>query len=170
MVVAVAIGTVTAALRSFAKPKSSRRAPLLVSMMLAGQRLAFQVLHHEEGGAALVADVEERADVRVIELRNGLRFAVEALAELRVGGQRAGKGFDRNGAIQPRIERLVNLAHAAGAQLGDDFIGAEAGAGGQRQVVTGNYMCDVQINPLFDGTELVLAGPSCGPAGVSSKN
>ena len=33
-----------------------------------------------------VADVVQRTDVRVIELRDGAGLAVEALAELRIGG------------------------------------------------------------------------------------
>ena len=41
----------------------------------ADQPVAFEVLHDEERGASLLADVVERADVRVIELRDrrGLR-------------------------------------------------------------------------------------------------
>jgi hypothetical protein len=37
------------------------------------------------------------------EPRNGARFAVEACAELRVGGQRLGKHLDRDGAIEARV-------------------------------------------------------------------
>ena len=46
------------------------------------QRLAFEQLHDEVLGVALVADVVERADVRVRELRDRLRLALEALADL----------------------------------------------------------------------------------------
>ena len=42
-------------------------------------------------GAVLVADVVQRADVRMIELRDRARFAVEALAELRIGGETSGR-------------------------------------------------------------------------------
>ena len=49
------------------------------------QRLAFEILHDEERGAILFAHVVQRADVRMIELRDRAGFAVEALAELRVG-------------------------------------------------------------------------------------
>ena len=47
------------------------------------QRLAFEILHDEERGAVLLAHVVQRADVRMIELRDRAGFAIEALAELR---------------------------------------------------------------------------------------
>ena len=42
-------------------------------------------------GAVLLADVVERADVRMVELGDGARFALEALAELRIGREAAGR-------------------------------------------------------------------------------
>jgi hypothetical protein len=38
-----------------------------------------------QGDPTLLADVVQRADVWMIELRDRARFAIEALAELRVG-------------------------------------------------------------------------------------
>jgi hypothetical protein len=92
---------------------------------------ALDVLHDEErdgvraGGGALVADVVQRADVRMVQGRDRARFTLEALAE------RAGDRLDRNGAIQPRVDRAIDLAHAAGADLRGDFVDAEARAGGE---------------------------------------
>ena len=40
--------------------------------------------------------------------------------------------LDRDLALQLRIRGATHLAHAAHTDLGDDFIGAEAGAGCQR--------------------------------------
>ena len=40
----------------------------------------------------------------------------------------------RDVAIQLRVARAIHLAHAAGADLRGDFVGAEAGAGGEGQV------------------------------------
>jgi len=45
-----------------------------------GERLRFEQLHDE----VAVTDVEERPDVRVMELRDRLRFTFEAELELRV--------------------------------------------------------------------------------------
>src|SRR4051812_41599786 len=38
----------------------------------------------------------------------------------------------RDVSVQLRIPRAIDLAHAAGTERRDDFIGAEAGAGNQR--------------------------------------
>ena len=76
-----------------------------------------------------MADVEQRADVRMIERRDGARLAVEAVAQLRVGGERRGEDLDRDGAIEPRIAGAIHLAHPTLADECDDFVGAEAHAG-----------------------------------------
>ena len=76
-----------------------------------------------------VAHVVQRADVGMIELRDRAGLAVEALAELRIGGERVRENLDRDRAIEARVARLVDLAHAAGAEGGEDFVRAEASAG-----------------------------------------
>ena len=45
------------------------------------ERLAFQVLHHQEVDADIGADIVENADVRVLERRDGLRLTQESLSE-----------------------------------------------------------------------------------------
>ena len=99
------------------------------------QRFPVQELHDEKRGARFLADVEERADVRMGEPRDGARFAVEAFAELRVGGQRLGEHFDRDGAIETRVSAFVHLAHAARADLRGHFVDAEAGTGDEGQTL-----------------------------------
>jgi len=54
------------------------------------QRFAFEILHHEEIEPILVPDVVQRADVRVIEARDGARFALQPLAQLGVVGDVSG--------------------------------------------------------------------------------
>ncbi len=44
-----------------------------------GEGIAFDALHHQIIRAVLVADVEEHANVGVIEARDGLGFAFEPL-------------------------------------------------------------------------------------------
>ena len=56
-----------------------REGPLLQSL---DERLALQVLHHQEIGAVLVTHVVERANVGMVQGRNRTRFALEALAEI----------------------------------------------------------------------------------------
>ena len=62
------------------------------------------------------ADVVERADVRMIELRDRARFAIEPLAELRIGGEQVRQDLDRDDAIEAGIAGFVDLAHAARAE------------------------------------------------------
>ena len=93
------------------------------------ERLALQVLHHQEVGVSLPADVEQRADVRMVQPGDGLRFALEALLHFEVLGKVRREHLDGHRAVQPGIGRLVYLAHAAGADRRNDLVGPESGAG-----------------------------------------
>ena len=63
------------------------------------------------------------------ERRQRARLAFEARAQLRVLGEGRAENFDGNDAIEPRVARSVHLAHAAGAERREDFIGAEPSPG-----------------------------------------
>ena len=88
-----------------------------------------RVLHHQEVGVSLPADVEQRADVRMVQPGDGLRFALEALLHFEVLGKVRREHLDGHRAVQPGIGRLVYLAHAAGADRRNDLVGPESGAG-----------------------------------------
>ena len=60
------------------------------------------------------------------------QFAVEAVAEVRIRREVRRQDLDRDGAIEPRVTRLVNLAHPTGADKREDLVGAEPDAGIQR--------------------------------------
>ena len=79
------------------------------------------------------AGVEDRDDVGMRERSDGLRFALEAGAPLRVVRERRRQDLDGDVAAQPRVFRAIHLAHAAGADRGDDFIRTEACFGQERQ-------------------------------------
>ena len=66
--------------------------------------------HHQIRGARLFAHVIQRADVGMCQRGDDLGFAVEALAELRIGGQGLGQDLDRDRAVEPRVARFVDLA------------------------------------------------------------
>ena len=57
------------------------------------ERLALEMLHDEKRGAVMLADVVERADMRMVERRDGARFAFEAGARIRVGRRIAAAEF-----------------------------------------------------------------------------
>ena len=98
-----------------------RHAQRVVERQRAVQGRAFQVLHHEVVGADVVQD----ADVRMIQRGDGPRFVLDALAL--PGHER----LDRHSPAQAGVEGLVDLPHATGTQLGEDFIRAETGARSQ---------------------------------------
>ena len=59
------------------------------------------------------------------ERRDDLRFALEAGKGGRILGQRAGHHLDGDVAVEFRIARSIDLAHAARAEGGEDLIWAE---------------------------------------------
>ena len=59
-----------------------------------------------------------------------LRLALKPREPLRIGGERLGQDLDRDVAIQLRVARAIDLAHAAGAERRQDLVRAEACAGG----------------------------------------
>ena len=93
------------------------------------QRLARQVLHHEVGGAVMLADVVQRADVRVVQPGDGLGLALEAGTAVGVGAELGRQDLDGDAAIEAGVAGLVDLAHAARADGGLDLVGPEARAG-----------------------------------------
>src|SRR5579863_3133583 len=87
-----------------------------------GQSFTFDVLHHEEIGAVLRADIVERADVRMVQRGDSPRFALKALARFRRFGKMLGQNFDGDGAVEARIAGAINLTHAARTYTCDDFV------------------------------------------------
>ena len=125
-------------------PRSRRAGTERATCETRGQRLAFEIFHHQEIDGlddarrviraagrerALAADVVQDADVRVIERRDCPRLALEALTQLRVGGQRTREDLDGDAAIEPRVTGSIDFAHAAGSERFDDFVRTEPRAG-----------------------------------------
>lgn len=81
--------------------------------------------HHD--GALLYA--VDRSDVRVIERRQQLRFPLEARHVLGVAGQRGGKRFDSDVAIELRVAGTVDFAHAACTERREDAVGPSLSPG-----------------------------------------
>ena len=98
------------------------------------ERLAFDQLHDEKRDALRVADVVDRADLRVVQARDDARFAVEPLAESRIGGQRGRQHLERHRSIEPRVTPAVDFSHSARAEQAGDFVGAEESAGSEHHL------------------------------------
>ena len=89
------------------------------------QRLALEILHDEVFGVALAPHVVERADVRMRELRDRLRLALEPLPDFRRRRHVLRQHLHRDRPLQPRVPRLVDLAHPARAQRRKDLVRTE---------------------------------------------
>jgi hypothetical protein len=86
------------------------------------QRLSFEQLHdqvrHRRAGLRQLADVVQRAEVRVAERRQRARLALEPEAHLRIGPAMLGQDFDGHLAVQARVGGAEDVTHPAGADLG----------------------------------------------------
>ena len=74
---------------------------------------------------ALASHVVERADVRMRELRDRLRLPLEALPDLGRRRHVRRQHLHRHRPLQPRVPRLVDLPHPAGAERRQDLVRAE---------------------------------------------
>ena len=81
------------------------------------QRRALQQFHRHEMAAGVLADIVDRADVRMIECRGGAGLALEPFDRTRIPRQLFGEEFQCDGTPQPRVFRPVDDAHAALTQL-----------------------------------------------------
>jgi len=97
-----------------------------------GQRLAVQVFHDNEINAVLVADVVQRADVRMIQAGNNFGLALEALTACRIVSKMRRKNLDSDGAVQARVPRPIYFPHSTSTQRSDDLVRAQSRAVRQR--------------------------------------
>ena len=65
----------------------------------------------------------------MIQRREDFGFALKAREPIAIGRERRRQDLDRDLALQLRVGRPIHLAHPAFADLGGDFVDAEAGAG-----------------------------------------
>ena len=59
----------------------------------------------------------DRGDVRMIQRRERLRFALEPRQALGISGERVGQDLDRDLAAERRVRRAIDLPHPAFADL-----------------------------------------------------
>jgi hypothetical protein len=95
------------------------------------ERLALDELRGDDARPAHLLDVVDGDDVRVVEREDGLRLLLEATRALLVSGEVRGQKFQRHLAVRLRVERQVDLAHPARADLLQNTVRAE-GLPGER--------------------------------------
>ena len=77
------------------------------------QGLALKELADDVRPAAVMPDVVDRQEVRMVEHPGGARFLLEPLQLLLVAGGEVGQYFDRDVAPEARVFRTIDHAHAA---------------------------------------------------------
>src|SRR5579864_1345902 len=77
------------------------------------QRRAFQILHRNKTRAVVLANLINRADVRMIQCGSGARLSPEAFQGMRVLRQVFGKKLDGHEASKFKIFGLEHDTHAA---------------------------------------------------------
>ena len=110
-------------LRDDAAEAVGRDAPVVAH--LGGEVAAVDEAHGDEQRAVLLAGLVDGHDVRMLERRRHARLALEALAELRVGGELGDDDLQRDAPTEPPIGGEVDDAHAAAPDLALDVVGAE---------------------------------------------
>ena len=92
------------------------------------ERAAVDELRDDVLAAVVLADVVHREDVRMIQRRGHLRFALEAPPSRRVE-HLARQKLDAHVPIEPSVGRTVHDAHAAGTERALDAITTDRGPG-----------------------------------------
>ena len=95
------------------------------------QRQPVQKLHGDERFAVLIVNFVDRADVRMIQCRGGLGFALEAAESVRVFGHFIRQELEGNKPAELHILSLIDHAHPATAELLDDAVVAQFKANAQ---------------------------------------
>ena len=93
-----------------------------------GKGFAFNAFHYEELDAVMRSYVVQRADVGVIQTRDGLGLALKAFLQNWILGESWRKNFDGNRTIQTGVSSTVDFAHAARTERRKDLVRAEFGA------------------------------------------
>ena len=92
-------------------------------------------LHHQVFPAALLADVVERADVRMGQRGDGPRLALQAEPQLRVLGELRGQRLQRDRTPEARIAGAKHLTHTSRADARENFVRPDPRTGLQCHVV-----------------------------------
>ena len=102
-----------------------------------GERRTFDQFHHQRGRGARSLQAIDGRDVRMIQRGEDFRLTLKPRQPTDVSGNSRRQNLDRDLALQVGVRRAIHLPHPAHANLGNDFIRAEAGAGAERHQCPG---------------------------------
>ena len=109
-----------------------------------GERLPVDELHHQRAGGARFLETMDVRDIRMIERRKDLRFALEPRETIAITGEQVGQDLDRDVAVQPRVACPEYLAHPSPADRGRDGVRTDPIAGSERH---GARIIGPDLNP-----------------------
>src|SRR5262249_22951469 len=109
----------------------------------------------------------ERADVGMGELRDRLRFPLEALPPFGGSGQMRWENLDRDGAVEPRVARLVHIPHPARPDGRLELVRSQTGAWRDRHRVT-EAPAETIVPPRYGSGYLAAVGVPAARASASS--
>ena len=92
------------------------------------KRFALDELHHERRVPTELLEAVDLRDVWMIQRRQDLRFPSETGQTVGVGRERVRKDLQRDVAIERRVARAVDLAHAAHAEQFGDLVRTQESA------------------------------------------
>jgi hypothetical protein len=84
------------------------------------ERGAVQEFGHDVQDIVVLTDFIHRDDVGMVQSRGGERFLPQQRHPLLIVGDTRAHHFDRDIALESKITRLVDLAHAAGGEVADN--------------------------------------------------
>src|SRR5262245_27851800 len=96
------------------------------------QGLAFEQLHDGVDDPARPIEIVQTDDVRVRQRGDGSGFTFEASEPVGIVRDRLWKDFDGDVTAETSVTGAVDLAHPAGADGGEDFVGTKSRALAQR--------------------------------------
>ena len=111
------------------------------------KRLADEQLGDDPGGAVVHADVVDRDDIRVIQAARRASFLFEPALAIGIARECRRQDLDRDLALQLRVARAIDLAHAADAEASEDLESADAIARG-RPMEAEAIICPVVSNRI----------------------
>jgi hypothetical protein len=91
--------------------------------------VAIHELHRQRGQTSAVLEPVNCRDVRMVQRREHLRFALETRNPFGIAGEDLRQDLDRDVAAKLGIARTIHLAHAAGADGRQDLIRTDASTG-----------------------------------------
>ena len=125
------------------------------------ERLAVEKFGHEVRLRLVRADVVDGDDVGMLEGGGGARFLREAAQPVGIARGPGRQDLDGDVALEARVTRPIHLAHAATADVGDDFVRAESGA--ERECHCRGTAIIPRIGGPVSATAWVFLWAACSP-------